>query len=281
MYMPGHFHLQLTRYFSCEDIDFLSLPKSRALLESQSMGFFGNLIGSTDDNVMANGILARGEVLNLQMSGLTLRVNNGLVARKCTISMSVMMDNVTPFTVDVVQRIPEIIIAKLTRGAVIPVRVDPHDHSRVFIDFASEIPIVTMPEATNENSVAYILEHGKPLKVVLIASEPLKLRTPEGIDIYLLTLTVYEGVDKPYQTRMGNPVPATALPLMYPGSKLYAKLGDSGIIAIDWTAGPAEPGAGDAATRPNPAALMKICDFCKSNVVPDENHKCPNCGANI
>src|SRR5580698_10347710 len=58
-----------------------------------AMGWFGNLIGSADSSVIQNGILGRGEITNLQMSGMTLQSGNGLVERKCTITANVFLDN--------------------------------------------------------------------------------------------------------------------------------------------------------------------------------------------
>lgn len=171
---------------------------------------------------------------------MTFKVNNNLVERKCTFSMIVMIDVVAPFQANVVQRIPEIALAKITKGVVVPVRVDPDDHRKVFIDFKFEVPTVTMPRSTGENSAAYILEHGKPIKVVFVGSQPMKLKNADGIEMFLLTLTVYEGVDTPYQVQVGNPVHASALPLLFPCSKLHARLGNGpNNIVVDWAAGPA------------------------------------------
>ncbi len=202
------------------------------------MGFFGKLIGATDDSVMQTGILGRGEVTGVQLSGMTLQSGNGLVERKCTISLTVMIDNVAPYDAVAVQRLQEIVIPQLAGGAVLPVRVDPNDHSKVFLDFASELPEVTVPKGEGHNSAAWVLENGKPIKVVLVQSQLAKMKNADGIDIYALTLTPYEGVDTPYQLVVGNAVPATALPLLYPGSKLHARLGDDpNAVVIDWAAG--------------------------------------------
>lgn len=203
------------------------------------MGFFGNLLGSTDDNVMANGILGRGEITSLSVSGLTMRVNNSLQERKCTIAMNVLIDGVPAFQATAVQRIQEILLSKLGKGVAVPVRVDPSNHSKVYIDFASQMPVITMARTSGETSAAYILEHGKPIKVILLSSTPAKIKNADGVDGFTLALTVYEGVETPYQTAVVNAVPATALPLMYPGSKLHAKLGANGIVIVDWSAGPA------------------------------------------
>jgi hypothetical protein len=202
------------------------------------MGFFGKLIGATDDTVMQTGLLGRGEVTGVQMSGMTLQSGNGVVERKCTISLKVMLDNVAPYDAVAVQRLQEIVIPQLAGGAVLAVRVDPNDHSKVFLDFASELPEVTVPKGEGRNSAAWVLENGKPIKVVLVQSQPAKMKNADGVDIYALTLTPYEGVDTPYQLVVGNAVPATALPLLYPGSKLHAKLGDQpDAVVIDWAAG--------------------------------------------
>ena len=120
-------------------------------------------------------------------------------------------------------------------------RVDPADHSKVAIDFNSEVPEVTLARTTDKaHSAAYLLENGKPVKVVLVGDQPLGKKNADGIEMYALQLTVYEGVDTPYQLVVGNPVPATALPLLFPGSKLNARLGDDpNSVVVDWAAGAA------------------------------------------
>ncbi len=206
------------------------------------MGWLGNLLGSADSSVIQNGILGRGEITGLTMSGMTLQSGNGLVERKCTITMNVYIDNVPMFPATVVQRVQEIVIPQLSSGdAVVAVRVDPADHSKVAIDFASDVPEVTLAApADPTHSMAYLLANGKPIKVVLVGDQPLGKKNPEGIEMYALQLTVYDGVPTPYQIMVGNPVPATALPLLFPGSKLHAKLGDDpNAVAVDWAAGAA------------------------------------------
>jgi hypothetical protein len=206
------------------------------------MGWFGNLIGSADSSVIQNGMLGRGEITGLTMSGMTLQSGNGLVERKCTITANVFLDNTPRFVATIVQRVQEIVIPQLSSGsAVVAVRVDPTDHTKVAIDFGSEVPEVTLARTTdNAHSAAYLLANGKPIKVVLVADQPLGKKNADGIEMYALQLTAYEGVDTPYQLTVGNPVPATALPLLFPGSKLHAKLGDDpNSVVVDWAAGAA------------------------------------------
>ena len=202
------------------------------------MGWFGNLIGSTDDTLIQNGILGRGEVTNVDISGMTLQMGNGLVERKCTITLEVFIDGVPKYTATAVQRVQEIALQQLSSNAVVAVRVDPADHSRVQIDFASQVPEVTVPAGEGHNSAAWVLANGKPIKVVLVQDQLAHMKNAKGDDVHALTLTVYEGVDTPYQIVVGNAVPASALPLLYPGSKLHAKLGDApNAVVVDWAAG--------------------------------------------
>jgi hypothetical protein len=213
------------------------------------MGFFGDLInsanqalGGADAEVMTNGLLGRGEVIGFEASGMTLQVGNGLVERKCTITMNVILDGQQPFQATVNQRVQEVYIPQLSGGgAIVAVRVDPADHSKVAIDFDTPVPEVTLPASEGHNSAAWILENGKPITVVLVANAPIGVKNAKGDPVQALTLTVATGVPEPYQIQVGNAVPASALPLVFPGSKLNAKLGDGpNDVVVDWAAGAAK-----------------------------------------
>jgi hypothetical protein len=204
------------------------------------MGWLGDLIGSADGDVIENGLLGRGEVLGIDASGMTMQIGNGLVERKCTLTLNVMLDNVQPYQATVSQRIQEIYIPQLSAGnAVVAVRVDPADHSRIAIDFDTAPPTVTLPSSDGPNSAAWILRNGKPITVVLISNAPIGVKNAKGDEVQALTLTVATGVPTPYQIQVGNAVPVSALPLLFPGSKLNAKLGDGpNDVVVDWEAGP-------------------------------------------
>ncbi|MGE3193578.1 MAG: hypothetical protein AB7K08_08945 [Microbacteriaceae bacterium] len=213
------------------------------------MGFFGDLInsanealGGADAELLANGVLGRGEVLGIDASGMTLQIGNGLVERKCTVTMNVMIDGQQPWQAQVSQRIQEVYIPQLSAGgAVVAVRVDPNDHSKVAIDFNTPVPEVTLPASEGPNSAAYILEHGKPITVVLVANAPIGVKNAKGDPVQALTLTVATGVPEPYQIQVGNAVPNSALPLLFPGSKLHARLGDGpNDVVVDWAKGAAK-----------------------------------------
>lgn len=213
------------------------------------MGFFDdladgfrNLTGGVDQELLSTGLLARGEILGMDISGTTVQVMNSLVERNVTFKLRVLMDGQNPYEATVSQRVQEVVLPQLQQpGVVLAVRVDPNDHSRVAIDFASQPPEVTMAEQTGPGSAAYILEHGKPITVVLVANQPIGINNAKGDPVHALTLTVAEGVDTPYQIQVGNAVPAKALPLVFPGSKLHAKLGDGpNDVVVDWAAGAAK-----------------------------------------
>jgi hypothetical protein len=201
---------------------------------------FRNLTGGVDQQLLATGILARGEILALTPSGTTLTVGNGIPERNCAFTLRVMMDGEQPFDATVSQRVQELWIPQLQQSAVVAVRVDPNDHSKVAIDFSTQPPEVNLPESKGENSGAWILEHGKPVTVVLVANQPIGVNNHKGDPVHALTLTLATGVETPYQVQVGNAVPATALPLLFPGSKLHAKLGQGpNDVVVDWAAGAA------------------------------------------
>lgn len=209
------------------------------LFDSIAEGF-RNLTGGVDQQLLATGILARGEILAVAPSGTTVTIGNGIPERNCTFTLRVMMDGQQPFDATASQRVQELWIPQLQQGAVVAVRVDAADHSKVAIDFSTQPPEVDLPESTGENSAAWILEHGKPVTVVLVANQPVGVNNHKGDPVHALTLTIATGVDTPYQVQVGNAVPATALPLLFPGSKLQAKVGkEARDVVVDWAAGAA------------------------------------------
>jgi hypothetical protein len=64
------------------------------------------------------------------------------------------------------------------------------------------------------------------------------MRNQAGTDLHAFLLSVFVAGRPPYQAKVGNPVPPAAVPLLFPGSRLPAKVeaGDPNGIAIDWDA---------------------------------------------
>lgn len=206
------------------------------------MGFFGKLIGAPDKDLMTSPLIGRGDVIDAKVGGVSVGGNHhhAPTARKCEIKLRVMIDHTPAFEATVSQLVPALALqALLAGGAVVAVRVDEKDHTKVAIDFGIPVPVITAARAPDgPTSAAYILVHGKPVTVVVVASAPMGIKNADGIDIHKFTLTVVGGVPTPYQTQCGCPVPASGLPLLYPGAKLHAMLGDDPRLAIiDWSKG--------------------------------------------
>ena len=194
--------------------------------------------GGTDKELLATGTLGRADLLGVDISGTTMQFGNGLVERKCTFTLQVYLDGEAPFPATVVQRVQEVYIPQLIPGqTVLAVRVNPADHAEVAIDFASEIPNVKIKASEGKDSAAWVLANGTDANVVLVANQPMGLTSAAGDPVQALTLTVDKGAES-YQVQVGNGVPNSALPLLFPGSKLHAKIGEGpNDVVVDWARG--------------------------------------------
>lgn len=210
------------------------------------MGFFDDLadsfrsaVGGVDGDLLTNGLLGRADLVGVDISGMTLQMGNGLVERKCTLSLQVYLDGETPYPATAVQRVQEIYLPQLVPGqTVLTVRVDPQDRSKVAVDFATPVPNITVKASEGRDSAKWILENGTEAKVVLVANEPMGLTSQSGDPVHGLTVTIDKG-DESYQVQVGNAVPNSALPLLYPGSKLWARIGDDPTdVVVDFARGP-------------------------------------------
>ena len=136
-------------------------------------------------------------------------------------------------------------LAQLQSGtARVAVRVDPAQPQRVALDLKTPPPSVRIAPNTGPNSAAGILASGRDAVVVLVESSRSGYQDFRGDDFYDFILTVAEGAPQPYQVRAGNAVPAAALPLLYPGSRLHAKIGDEpSKVVVDFSRGSAAPAA--------------------------------------
>jgi hypothetical protein len=157
-------------------------------------------------------------------------------------TVEVALDNVPRYTATCRQAVRATILPQLTApGTTIAVRVDPDDHSRVALSLGEAPPTVTMASSgdANTSSAARILEQGVSCKAVIVQSQPLGMRNPKGDDMYAFALTILAEGRSPYQIQVGNPVPAAAVPLLYPGNTVPAKRmpdGDDREVVIDWQA---------------------------------------------
>ena len=71
------------------------------------------------------------------------------------------------------------------------------------------------------------------------------MRSSSGKDMFAFVLTVIAEGRPPYQTQVGNPVPADAVPFVYPGNTRMPDGADHEIV-IDWDAALAQAAAAAA-----------------------------------
>lgn len=214
------------------------------------MNWLSNLLGSPDGDLIRTGELARGNVLAVTATGMTMQIANGLVERKCELTVRVYRNGLAPYDTTTTQRVQEVYIPQLASGgAWVAVRVDPADPRRIVVDFSVPAPEVQVAAGEGETGAAWILANGTPVEAILVQAQPLDMTGPTGDRVYAVTATIIDGDAAPYQVQVGNAVPAAALPLLYPGSRLPARRGSgTDDIVIDFAAALAQSGgAGDAA----------------------------------
>lgn len=204
------------------------------------MGLFKKMkamAGGVDSDLMQNGLLGRGVVVGLQMTGTAVSMGVDEY-RVCQLGVQVFLDGRDPYIAQCQQRVPEYLLGQLSQGgAAVAVRVSPQDPTQIAVDFQTPPPVVTLAKPA-DGGAERILAQGVPAEAVIVQSAPLGIRNWEGHDVHLLTLTVTVPGQTPYQVQVGNTVPATSLPRVFPGSKVAAKVlpDDPNSVAVDWDA---------------------------------------------
>ena len=201
------------------------------------MGLFSKMTGGVDKKLLETGLLGRGIITDVTMTGTTIQTGNGLVQRKCIFTLEVSLDDKDPYKATCTQRIPEVQLPQIQPGGTtVAVRANPDNLEQVVIDFNTAPPVVTTAGPSDANhSAAAILASGKPARAVIVESLPLGKRNQAGVDLYAFSLTVMPEQGEPYQIQVGNPTPAKALPVLFPGSKVPVKVGtDPNSVVIDW-----------------------------------------------
>ncbi len=213
------------------------------------MGFLSKVktaLGGDDSALMANGVLGRGEIQDVRITGSSVQVGGAPPQQVCIFQVMVYLDDTPPFPAEVRKRVPVYALANLRPGqSVVAVRVDPADHSRVGIDFSVEPPAIRLAQTPGKITAQDILDQGEPCQAVIVESQPLGVKSSKsGLDMYAFMLTVMVPGQAPYHIQVGNPVPPEAVPLIFPGSRLPAKFMPNTQpenLAIDWKSAVANP----------------------------------------
>jgi hypothetical protein len=206
------------------------------------MGLLSKITGGADKKLLETGLLGRGIITDVTLTGTTLQSGNGLVQRICLFTVEVSLDGRAPYIATCRQRIPEIELPRIRPGATtVAVRANPAELTQIALDFGTEPPVVTTPGGSGNHSAADILATGEPAKAVIVEFQPLGKRNPAGVDLYAYLLTVMPEGRDPYQIQVGNPTPPAALPFLFAGSRVPVRIGSiPNAVAIDWEAATAQ-----------------------------------------
>lgn len=208
------------------------------------MGLFGKLrqvTGSVDKDLLENGLLGRGIITDVKQTSVSTGSDFN-PAHVCVFTVEVSLDNVPRYMASCRQAVQAVVLPQLLSGqATVAVRVSPEDHSQIALSLNEAPPTVTMAASgdANTGSAAEILASGEDCRAVIVQAQPLGTRNPKGDDMYAFLFTVLTDSRAPYQVQVGNPVPANAVPLVYPGNNVPAKRlpdREDHYLVVDWAA---------------------------------------------
>lgn len=229
------------------------------------MGIFDSAkrhLGITDTHLIATGTLARGNVISIKPSGMTIGDDSNLAygpEKVCELEIEVVgLEGEETYTAHAVHPIPLIYIPKLQEeGAAVAIRVDPADPQNIALDLATEVPAAPIFAVSDDGTkqkvvtskgaftAAEILRDGAPCSVEVLAVIPLNQLTQDGKPATGLVLNVTREGVAPYQAQVGTFIPEAAVDRVVVGARLPAR----------WVKGPGEPTDVNLVTPDWPAVL--------------------------
>jgi hypothetical protein len=193
--------------------------------------------GAEDDARLSGGLLGRGQVLDVERTGVT---GDGESAVECVFTVRVFLDDVEPFQARCQQAVPAALAAQLAAGQTpVAVRVDPREHAEIALDLRVEPPTVRIPASAPSGSASEIIATGRTAQVTIEQSAPTGLCSAAGVDLHSFVLTVTLAGQAPYQCQTTQPVPPEGVALISPGATLpaFVATNNDGAVAIHWEAG--------------------------------------------
>jgi hypothetical protein len=185
---------------------------------------FKQMTGSVDKDLLKNGLLGRGVIVEVQQTNVSTGGDDAFSRPVCVFTVEVTLDNVPAYTATCRQSVPITVLPQFVPGqTVAAVRVNPDNHDEIALDLATEPPEVTIAQGQGA-SAAEVLDRGDPVRAVIVQTQPLGMKNQHGVDVHAFVLTVMRDGQKPYQAKVGNPVPEDAVPLLFNGSNLPAKV---------------------------------------------------------
>lgn len=191
--------------------------------------------GNTD---IPGARLGRGIITDVQLTGSSITIG-AIEQYVCRITVEVALDDTERYMAVCKQKMPAWTIAQVQPGqTAVAVKVSPTDPNQVAIDWDTPAPTVRAPKPSAGNSAADVLARGLDCTAVVVQCQELGMTSAAGLPIYAFALTVLPTGGKPYQIQIGNPVPADAIPLLYPGAQFPAKVlpEDANSVVIDFAA---------------------------------------------
>lgn len=190
------------------------------------MGFLKkmkSMSGGVSKDLLQNGLLARGVIVGVE--GTRVSTGHDHDPHPVVIfTVEVTLDGQDPYQATCRQAVPLAAVPQFVPGqTMVAVRVNPNDRNEIALDLATPPPTVTAKPSEGPRA-SDILRTGDPAKAVIVQTQPLGMKNPEGVDLHAFVLTVIRDGQTPYQVQVGNPVPEAAVPLLYPGSELPAKI---------------------------------------------------------
>ncbi len=217
-------------------------------------------LGIVDKELIANGTLARGNVVSVATTGMTIGTDSGSshgAEKVCEVVIEVIgLEGEDPYQATAIHPIPLIYIPRMQEdGAAVAVRVDPDDPQNIALDLSSPVPpapiFVVSDDGTRQKvttsksafTAAEILRDGAPCTVEVLAVIPLNQLTQDGQPATGLVLQVHRDGVPPYQAQIGTHIPDAAVALVVPGATLPGRwvpgVGeptDVNLVTPDWPA---------------------------------------------
>ncbi len=206
------------------------------------MGLFSKLKEATNlvtgSTEIAGARLGRGIITNVELTGSSITIGT-IEQYVCRITVEVALDDTERYLAVCKQKMPAWTIAQVQPGqTTVAVKVSPNDPTQIAIDFDTSAPTVRAPHSKPGNSAADVLASGLDCKVAVASFQDMGMTSAAGLPIYAFILTVLLVGGKPYQVQIGNAVLTDAIPLLYPGAQLPAKVlaEDANAVVIDFAA---------------------------------------------
>ena len=227
------------------------------------MGLFDRAkreLGMVDRKLIANGILARGNVVSAVPDGMTIGQDANLAygaEKVCRVVVEIIgLNGEEPYEATCKHSIPLIYIPKLQeKGAAVAVRVDPDDPQHIELDLGTEAPpapvILVSDDGTRQTlkaskstyTAAEILQQGAPCTVDVLAVIPLNQLASDGAPATGLVLLVHRDGVADYQAQIGTHIPDAAVAKVVVGATLPARWvpgpglpTDVNLVSPDWAA---------------------------------------------